>query len=467
MPKNNIPRTHLFSDEDLHLYEIQNIFTACALWLEEGMENQIATYDLVVRDMPPHRNFLLLGGIEEIVTGIRKWGYSKGEVDYLNKHKLATPKLIKYLRNFRFTGDVWTMPEGTIFFPGEPVVRITAPICEGNLLSNFLMIAVFGNSMYLSKMIRGKIASGKKEFFAASGMRVSSFETAMKASRAGYIIDAKTAFPAFFRKYGLTPPPVSINAYHAVIKSFPTELAAFRAAARLFPNRARPMVDTYDFEQGIRNLITVAREIKEKGEHISHITIDSGDLHQRSCYARREFDKAGFPEIKIYLASNLDEYKIAEFERKRTPADGYLAVTEVSTVSDAPKLEIVYKIAEIRQGRTIRHLAKLAKGKESYPGRKQVFRTFDARGKMKGDVVGLEAQRLGTPLLVPMVKKGKLARDLPSLDDMRSYVKEQIAQLPKRYLSIEEEYPYSVKVSKQIKDLFNKVKKEHTNVLKP
>lgn len=467
MARNNIPKTHLFSDEDLHLYEIQNIFTACALWLEEGMENQIATYDVVVRDMPPHRNFLLLGGIEEIITGIKKWKYSKDEVAYLHKHKLATPKLITYLRNFKFTGDVWAMPEGTVFFPGEPIVRISAPICEGNLFSNFLMTTVFGNTGYLSKMIRGKIAAGSKRFVAAGGMRISSFEAGMKASRAGYIAGANGAFPAFYRKYGITPPALSLNSYHAVIKSFPTELDAFRAANKLFPNRTRPMVDTYDFEQGIQNIITVSRELREKGESIAAINIDSGDLHKRAVYARRELDKAGFPDIKILLASNLDEYKITKLERTNTPADTYLCATEVSTISDAPKIEVVYKMSELRHGHRIRPLAKLTQGKESYPGRKQVFRAFDSRGKMAGDIIGIEQERLGTPLLVPMIRKGKLVYDLPLLDDIRGYVEGQVSQLPKRYLSIEKEYTYPVKVSAKMKKLFASVKKEHTNILKP
>ncbi|MAG28859.1 hypothetical protein CL632_01790 [bacterium] len=184
-------------------------------------------------------------------------------------------------------------------------------------------------------------------------------------------------------------------------------------------------------------------------------------------YARREFDKAGFPEIQILLASNLDEYKITELERKKTPADVYLSATEVLTISDSPKIEIVYKISELQSGRKIRALAKLTKGKESYPGRKQIFRSYNKNGNMIGDVVGLEKENIGKPLLVPMIRKGKLVYDLPSLDNMREYVKAQVSKLPKKYLSIEKEYPYPVKVSKKVQILFNQVKKEHTNILKP
>lgn len=461
MNKSNIPRTHLFVDEDLHLYEIQNIFTACALWLEEGMENQIATYDLVVRDMPPHRNFLLAGGIEEIITGIRKWGYSENDIDFLKKNNLTTPKLIKYLQNFQFTGDVWAMPEGTVFFPGEPVIRITAPICEGNLFSNFLMTVLFGNTIYLSKMIRAKIACGNKRFIGAGGMRISSFEAGIKASRAAYIAGSDGGFPGFYQKYNLQPPPLSINAYHAVIKSFPSELDAFRASARLFPNQARLMVDTYDFEKGIANTITVAHELKEKGQHIAAINIDSGNLYKRAVYARKQFNKAGFPEIKILLASNLDEYKIAELEHRQTPADVYLCTTEVSTISDAPKIEVVYKISELRDREKVRPLAKLTNGKESYPGRKQVFRTYDRNGKMYMDTVGLEDEQLGNPLLVSMIKNGELMYNLPTLQQIRGYVKTQLAELPEKFLSVNREHPFKVEVSEEIKSLLELVKHTH------
>ena len=222
--KNTIPKTHLFCEQDLRLYEIQNIFSACALWLDNNMENQIATYDLTIRDMPKNRNFLLFGGLEEAIKGIEKWKYSKDEIDYLKQKKLATPKLVKYLKGFKFSGDCYALPEGTAFFPGEPVIRITAPLLEGNLITLFLMNSVCSNTIFLSKLIRGKIACRDKRFISGGGMRAHSFESAMKGSRAGYIVGAHTGLPAFFRKYNLDPPPISVNAYHAVVKSFPSEM---------------------------------------------------------------------------------------------------------------------------------------------------------------------------------------------------------------------------------------------------
>ncbi len=461
MSKSNIPKSHLFTPQDLHLYEIQNIYPACALWLENKMDKQIATYDLIIRDMPKNRNFLLFGGLEEVLQEIKRWKYTKNEINYLKKQKLATPKLTKYLKNFKFTGDLYALPEGTAFFPGEPVIRITAPLLEGNLFSMFLMNSICSNTIFLSKVIRSKIAAKSKQIITGGGMRAHSFESAMKGSRAGYLVGADTGFPAFFRKYNINKPPkISINAYHAVIKSFPSEIEAMRAAADLFPNRSRPMVDTYDFKQGIKNTIKVSKELKKKNQIINAITIDSGNLYKRSVHARKEFDKAGFPHIKIILCSNLDEWKINDLIKKKAPADSFLAVTEISTVADDPKLEIVYKLTELCNKNKTKLCAKFAKGKLSYPGKKQVFRTYKNKKAIK-DIVGLDNEKLGQPLLQQMIKNGKVIYDLPALDQIRSHIKQELKTLPKRLLDIEKQHKYPVQISQKLKKLLAKAKKQY------
>ena len=460
MKSSTVPKTHLFCEEDLCLYEIQNIFTACALWLENNMQDQVATYDLMVRDMPKNRNFMLFGGLEEIIEGIKKWHYSDEDVSYLEKYGLATPKLAEYLRNFKFTGDICAMPEGTIFFPGEPIVRITAPILEGNLITMFLINAVSSNTIFMSKVVRSVIAAGGTKVAAGGGLRAQSFESAMKGSRAGYLVGAISGLPSFYRKYNITPPGVSINAYHAVIKSFPSEIEAMRAAAKLFPNNSRPMVDTYDFEQGIENVITVSRELKEEGGSIAAITVDSGDLFERAVYTRKKFDEAGFSNIKIFLASNLNEKKIQELKRKGVPADLFLAVTELSTSTDDPKLEIVYKLSEIKNGDDIRPVAKFAKGKISYPGRKQVFRQIK-NNQFEKDVIGLEKEKLGIPLLQKMVENGRLIYHLPHLDEIQSYIKSRIKCLPPELLDIDEQHEYEVEISERLEELTEEVRQRH------
>ncbi|MBI4980984.1 nicotinate phosphoribosyltransferase [Candidatus Woesearchaeota archaeon] len=460
----NIPQTHLFVPEDLHLYDLPQIFSASATWLECGMENQTATFDLIIRDMPSCRNFLLFCGLEEIIESIKKWKYSEEEIEDLLNSKIITKKFAEYLKNFKFTGTIYAMPEGTVFFPGESVIRITAPIIEANLLTMFLINIVTGNTKFLSKVIRPVIASKSKICLGVAGLRAESFESAIKCARASYIAGAEGAnsVPAFARKYNLKLIQPLTVAYHAVIKSFPTELEAMRKMANLFCGKISLMVDTYDFTQGVKNAITVANKLKQKGLSLYGIMIDSGDLFKLCVQARKMLDDVGLQDVKITVASNLDEYKIKELNDRKIPADAFLIATEAIAVPDAPKLETVYKLAELREDTKIKYCAKFSPGKESYPGRKQVFRV-KKKGIFEKDIIGHEDENLGEPILVEVVRNGEVVYDLPSLDEIKSYVKTQLAQLPERFLEIDKQHEYKVEISGRLSDLFKKVQKEHSS----
>lgn len=458
----NTPRTFFFTEEDLHLYDLPQTFSASALWFECGMEKQIAAFDLIIRDMPPHRNFLLFCGLEEIIEGVRKWGYSKEEIKRLLDGKVITKKFAEYLRDFKFTGTIYAMPEGTVFFQGEPVVRVVAPIIEANLLTMFLCIVITGNTKFLSKVIRPVIASKPKACLGVAGLRAEGFESAFKCARTSYIagVIGGNSVPAVAGKLNIPLIQPLTVAYHAVIKSFPTELEAMKKMANLFEGRISLMVDTYDFTQGVKNAIIVAKELKQKRINLYGIMIDSGDLFNLSVQARRMLDDAGLKDVKITVASNLDEYKIKELNDKKIPADAFLIATEAVAVPDAPKLETVYKLAELRDGKKIRYCAKFSPGKESYPGRKQVFRIKE-KGIIQKDIIGLENENLGEPLLVEVIKNGEVVYNLPSLDKIKDYTQMQLAQLPKQFLDINKQYKYKVEISKKLLELFKKVEKEH------
>lgn len=220
------------------------------------------------------------------------------------------------------------------------------------------------------------------------------------------------------------------------------------------------MVDTYDYTQGVTNAIIVAKELKEKGLSLYGIMIDSGDLLELCIQARKMLDEEGFHDVKITLASNLDEYKIQELNRKRIPADAFLIATEVITVPDAPKLETVYKLAELRSQDQIHYCAKFAHGKESYPGRKQVFR-IKRDGVMEKDIIGLEDENPGEPLLIEIIKDGKLIAELSDLDSIKQFIKMQLDQLPKNLLELGVQHNFTVEMSPKLKALFNQVKEEH------
>ncbi len=462
--KSTIPKTHLFIEEDLHLFDLPQIFTASSLWFEEGMQDHIATFDLMVRDMPPHRNFLLFGGLEEILEGLRKWSYTQEEIGFLLERRFITPKFAKYLKNFKFTGSVHALPEGTLFFNNEPIVRITAPLVQANLFTMFLMNVATGNTKFLSKVIRPVIASAPKVCLGVAGLRADSFESAMKCARAAYIAGTvgSNSVSSFSRKFNLEAiAPITV-VYHAVIKSFPTEIEAMRKMSELFQGKVSLMVDTYDFNQGIKNAITVAKELKRKGIELQGIMIDSGDLLNLCLKARKMLDDAGLKKVKITIASNLDEYKIKDYMDKNIPVDSFIIATEAITVPDAPKLETVYKLSELRAGNTIKYCAKFAPGKESYPGRKQVYRIYK-KNIMVRDIIGLDDEKLGEPLLIEVIKNGKLVYPLPNLDQIKEHIKSQLKTLPKKLLDINKQHTYPVEISPKLKNLFQQVKKEHCN----
>lgn len=456
---------HFFLPEDQRLFDYDQIFSVSAMWAELGMQDTMATYDLFVRGMPKNRNFLLFGGLEEILESIVAWRYTKSEVDYLLEHEIITLALAKLLRTYRFSGDIWAMKEGTVFFPGEPVVRLTGRIWEINLFTFFLINALTSNTIFFSKIVRNFLAANEKiKFMTCSVTRAHANEASLKFGRAAYILGAPSAIvPGFARKFNLPISKANTKAYHAFIKSFPHEIDAMRAATSVFPYIGI-MVDTYDVKQGIKNFITVAKELQSRNEKIRALVIDSGRdvVHyaEQARYARHELDAAGLPDVGIQLAGNFEEMRIAELVRLKAPVDSIVACTDLITSSDDPKLEAVLKLAEFTRGKKTHSSAKLTPGKESYPGKKQVYRAYQ-KGCMTGDTLALAGELLGTPLLKKMVSQGKLVYRLPTLDELRVYTKKQLATLPPRLRRVDRQFTYPFVISPKLRTAFLEAKRQH------
>jgi len=459
-------KTFCFTEEDKRLYELPQIFSISSIWLEEGMNDNWATFDLVVRGMPSRRNFLVFSGFEEIIHDVLNWKYSEEEINFLKENKIITSAFEKYLRNFKFTGNVYAMPEGSIFFPDEPVVRVTAPLIEGNLLTMMMINALTSNTIFSTKNARLVLAAKDKVLIGPWGMRAHSWESSLKCARAAYMVGSTVGAPTFFRKYGIDPSKIStaIIGYHAFIKSYDSELEAMRVIAKYggkFLNTS-VMVDTYDLISGIKNAITVAKEMEAEGRKLTSITIDSGDLYENAVMGRKMLDEAGLNYVRITLAGNLDEYKIKEMVDKEVPANAFIVATEGLTVSDSPKLETVFKIAQLESLGKIKSMAKLTPGKESYPGIKNVYRKYDKDGKIDGDVIGIEGEEdQGKPLLVSYIENGKLVREMPHLDEIRNYCIAAIKEIPESYLSLDKKYKYKVTISEKLKKLLEDVKTKH------
>lgn len=463
--QNYLPKTHLYLPEDLPIMETNHTFAAGSIWLKLKMDKQIATYDLFVRDMPPHRNFMLFGGLEEIIQDISNWRYTPEQIDYLEKIRVIGPEMKKYLKEFRFKGDLWAMPEGTPFFPGEPIVRLTAPIVEASLFTLYLMNVVTSHTIFFTKAVRSILVARGRNVL-GGGCRAHSFETNAKAVRALYLVGGglptTTAAICYKYKLPIKDAPVFLG-QHAFIKSFGSEIEAMRAFAGVFPDQTSFMVDTYDINKGVKNAISVGLDLKKKGHKLRFIVIDSGDLVSSAKMARRELDKAGLNFVKIFVAGNIDEYKLKELLDKDIPAEVFHVITELNTSSDAPKLEIVYKMAELQQGEKIKYTAKLAPGKLSLPGVKQVFRVYGRKGVMKNDYIGLAKEELGVPMLQPIFRAGKLIYTPPTADEIRKYVTKQLVTLPDELKDIDQEHKFSVLVSDKVKKILSMLRKKHAS----
>jgi nicotinate phosphoribosyltransferase len=447
------------SQEDLPLFEPTATFSYCQVLLKQGMQDKIATFDLFVRDMPRNRNFMIFGGLENTITRILNWKFSKSQIDLLKRKKIIKKELAKYLEKFKFNGDIYAMPEGTIFFPGETIIRITAPIIDANLFYAFLLNSVNSHIVFMSKAIRSVIAAEGK-IVVSNGGRALGLENGFNFVRSAYLVGISTTLqlsPILKNDIPLLSKYVK-STFHAYIKSFSSEYEAFKAFVDEFPNNeATLMVDTYNFKNGVRNALEICRYLKTKNKKLNAIFVDSGDLHKNCIYAKKQLTQAGFGDVKIIVASNINEWKISELIKKKTPCDTFMAITELVTSSDDPKLEIVYKMAELREGHEITQVMKLSESKQSLPGRKQIFRLYK-NGKMTNDIIGLENEKLGKKLLKHIVKQGRLIYSFPEMQKIKHYVAEQIYELPHSLKKLETVVPFNVACSQKLEILINKTK---------
>ncbi len=452
---------HFFTPEYMNVFDLDQIYMTSSMWHDTKMKDTWATFDLIVRDMPKNRNFLIFTGLEEMATHLQNWKYTDEQIAMLKKMKLISDNFAKYLKNLKFEGDVYAMPEGSVFFNNEPVVRITAPLIQCNLLTAFLITSLSSNTIFSSKFVRSVIAAKGKSVIGPSSVRAQGFESAFKAQRSAYIVGSKQVPSPVVRDFLNIPMGDNVTiAYHAFINSYESEQEAMQVAADHAKVDLALMVDTYDYDKGIENAIVIGKQYKRMGKNLK-IVVDSGDLYENVSKVRKRLDKVGLQNIRIIVASNLDEYKITDLMKKKIPANIFIVGTEAVTSSDVPKLEVVYKISEIieKSGKIINKM-KLSPGKMSLPGRKQIYRKFK-NNYFEKDVIGLEGEKgLGEPLLKPIFKKGKLVHDLPSVLKIRDFVKEQLKQLPKRYLEIEKTYKYPVEISDKLNKLLDKTKKE-------
>ena len=388
----------LFTD----LYEL----TMMAGYHASGRAADQATFDLYFRKPPAGVDMVIACGLGPALDYLEALHFTGEELAYLDSLQLFTDEFLGYLGDLRFTGDVWAVPEGSPVFGDEPMMRITGPLAEAQLVETALLNQICYSSLVASNAAQLAAAARGKSVLEFGARRAHGPNGAMTGAR-GAIIGGCTATSnvAAGRAFGVQ---VSGTQAHAWIMAFDTELEAFREYAKTFPDSCVLLVDTYDtLHSGLPNAITVAQELAAQGKALAGIRLDSGDLASLATQSRRMLDEAGFPDVEILASGDLDAARVAELEQLDTPIDGYGVGTSLLTARQDPALSGVYKLAEIH-GNPVMKLSSTA-AKTTSPGRKQVWRSAD------GDVIGLaDEQRDGQPLLVEAMAGGK--RLLPAED---------------------------------------------------
>jgi nicotinate phosphoribosyltransferase len=333
----------------------------------------------------------------------------------------------------RFTGDVWALPEGTLFFTDEPVLEVTAPIIEAQIVETFIINQINLQSLIATKAARCIDAAAGRAVVDFSLRRTHGVDAGMKVARSSYIAGfAGTSNVLAGKRYGM---PIVGTMAHSFVSSFEQEIDSFRAFVKSFPNNSILLIDTYDTVAGAYQAVQVAREMAARGERLQGVRIDSGDLAELAVEVRRIFDEAGLPQVRIIGSGGLDEYDLAHFSLAKIPFDSYGVGTKMGVSGDAPWFDMAYKLVEYDN----RPVLKLSTGKASWPGRKQVFRFYND-GRLARDVIGLRDEKIpqGEPLLRQFMAGGKILGGYPPLEEIRRAFSHEFKRLPDEVKAIKD-----------------------------
>lgn len=398
--------------------------TMLQAYLDEGL-HQEATFEIFVRKLPPGRRFLVAAGLEQALQFLETLAFTDDEVAWVEAQGGFSPALLDHLRGLRFSGDVHAMPEGTVFFPDEPVLRVTAPLPVAQLVESRLLNIVHLQTLIASKAARVVLAARRRMLIDFGMRRAHGAEAALFAARASYLAGFDgTATAEAGRLYDV---PVFGTMAHAFVQAHACEADSFVAFARSRPQRPTLLVDTYDTLRGVDRVVEVAPRLAAEGIEVGGVRLDSGDLEALAKEARRRLDAAGLRRVKIVASGNLDEWRVAELLAARAPIDGFGVGTALGTSSDAPSIDAVYKLQQYA-GVARR---KRSAGKATWPGIKQVWRRHGADGRLAGDRVQLaEEPGEGKALLQPAMRAGRRVAAPPPLTEIRRLAAGELAALP-------------------------------------
>jgi nicotinate phosphoribosyltransferase len=447
-------------EENMSLFTDFYELTMCASYFD-NRNFEPATFDLFIRRLPENRSYFLFAGLEQALQYLQSVKFTEEHLDYLKKQGF-NEDFLDYLHGFRFTGDVWAVPEGTLTFPNESLIRVTAPIIEAQLVETFLLNTINLQTMIATKASRVVHATKGKTVIEFGLRREHGIDAGMKVARSSYIAGCQgTSNVLAGQAYGI---PVFGTMAHSFVMSYPKEIDAFRAFAKTFPNKSTLLIDTYDDIAGAEKASIVAKELEAKGFRLGGVRLDSGDLTQTSKKIRKILDDQGLEYVKIFASGDLDEFKIEELLSEDARIDAFGVGTKMGTSADRPYLDVIYKLCEtMTSDGGFSPIMKLSKDKITLPGRKQVYRFKNKDGSFGKDVIALADESVeGEPLLVKVMEKGKLIYRLPSLDEIRATAAENLSKIPEDYKVLTGAPVYPVELSRSLQNLIKTLKRQLT-----
>lgn len=408
-----------------------------------------ATFSLFVRKDPSKRNYYVTAGLEDLLEELENFRFSDEDIRYLDQTDFFLDDFLDYLKELRFSGTVYALSEGTIFFPNEPVLEITAPIIEAQIIETLILNTIGFQTLIATKASRCLHAAGGRPLIDFSLRRTQGHWAGMKVARSTYITGFTATSNVLAGKvYGI---PVAGTMAHSFVTAFDNEYDAFHAYSKVFPESTVLLIDTYDTIEGAKHAVRVAQELREQGNALLGIRLDSGDMVSLSKQVRKILDDAGFPEIKIFASSGFDEYKISDALSQGAEIDAFGVGTKVGVSADAPHMDIVYKLVQYDK----RPIRKLSPGKETLAGEKQIFRIADSNGGYQKDVIGLRDDRIDNsrPLLEKVFESGHRTQTEISLEAIRNCFKDNFSLLDEKYKTIDQNLVYPVETSPRLKAL--------------
>jgi len=415
-------------------------------YYEQGMA-ETAVFEFFVRALPPERGFLLVAGLEQVLQYLENLRFSAEELEYLKDTGRFSDDFVDSLASLHFSGDVHAMAEGSVFFPNEPILRITAPMPQAQLVESRVINLLHYQTLVASKAVRCVLAAPGKLLVDFGLRRAHGGEAGLLAARASYLagFDGSStvlAEPAF----GV---PIYGTMAHSFVQAHDIETEAFDHFARAQPDNVVLLIDTYDTEAAARKVVELAPRLAEHGINIRAVRLDSGDLFDHARQVRAILDAGGLQQTRLFCSGNLDEHQLGAFVQNGIPMDGFGVGTLMDTSADAPYMDCAYKLQEY----AYIPRRKRSEGKATWPGRKQVYRCYDEQGVMTGDIVTLDHDvQAGKALIQPVMQDGKRLQPPPSLEESREHARHEIETLPPDLKALGE-FHYSVEISTALKQL--------------